>query len=49
MQSQEFRLNPDSMRRIYVRPSSGEMVPLSAIVDVMVIAAPQAIEQFDHP
>ena len=36
MQSQEFRLNPDSMRRIYVRPSSGEMVPLSAIVDVMV-------------
>jgi len=42
------RLNPESMGKYFVRSASGEMVPLSALITIKMIAAPQAIEQFNQ-
>ncbi|WP_119460420.1 efflux RND transporter permease subunit [Rhodospirillaceae bacterium SYSU D60014] len=45
---QEYRLNPESLGRYYVRSASGDMVPLSAVVHIETGAAPAAIEQFNQ-
>jgi multidrug efflux pump len=45
---QADRFNPESLGEFYVRSTSGEMVPLSAIIDVESRAAPVAIEQFNQ-
>ncbi|WP_342641176.1 efflux RND transporter permease subunit [Rhodoligotrophos ferricapiens] len=42
------RLNPESMGKYYVRATNGTMVPLSALIKIKTIAAPQAIEQFNQ-
>lgn len=42
------RRNPESLEKYYVRASSGEMVPLSSVVQVSTNASPAAIEQFNQ-
>lgn len=45
---QEYRDNPERLGELYVRATSGEMVPLSAVIDVGTRAAPATIEQFNQ-
>ncbi len=42
------RFNPESMGKYYVRSTTGGMVPLSAVVKIRTVAAPQAIEEFNQ-
>lgn len=44
----EFRDNPERLGRFYLRSTTGDMVPLSAVVRIDTRAAPAAIEQFDQ-
>jgi multidrug efflux pump len=44
----EFRNNPEKLGQFYVRSISGEMVPLSAVVNVSTNASPASIEQFNQ-
>jgi multidrug efflux pump len=44
----EFRNNPERLGQFYVRSISGEMVPLSAVVNVSTNASPASIEQFNQ-
>lgn len=45
---QEFRDNPEKLGEYFVRSVTGEMVPLSAVVNISNNAAPAAIEQFNQ-
>src|SRR5690606_9810989 len=45
---QEFRNNPEKLGQFFVRATTGEMVPLSAVADISTNAAPAAIEQFNQ-
>lgn len=45
---QEFRDNPEKLGQYFVRSVTGEMVPLSAVVNISNNAAPAAIEQFNQ-
>lgn len=45
---QEYRDNPERLGEFYVRSLTGEMVPLSAVVNIDTRVAPQAIEQFNQ-
>lgn len=45
---EEFRNNPEKLGQFFVRSTSGEMVPLSAVVSISTNAAPAAIEQFNQ-
>ena len=45
---QEYRENPESLGGYYVRSSTGEMVPLSAVTSVKTNASPASIEQFNQ-
>ena len=45
---QEYRQNPEQLGNFFVRSVTGEMVPLSAVVNVSVGVAPAAIEQFNQ-
>lgn len=45
---QEFRSNPERLGEFFVRSSSGEMVPLSAVITITENASPAAIEQFNQ-
>jgi multidrug efflux pump len=44
----EFRRNPSKLGEFYVRSSTGDMVPLSAVVKITSNASPIAIEQFNQ-
>jgi multidrug efflux pump len=45
---QEYRLNPERLGDFFVRSTSGEMVPLSALIEIEDNASPAAIEQFNQ-
>ncbi|MGB3388944.1 MAG: efflux RND transporter permease subunit [Pseudaminobacter sp.] len=45
---QKYRENPEELGKFYVRSMSGEMVPLSAVVNVETNASPSSIEQFNQ-
>jgi multidrug efflux pump len=45
---QEYRLNPERLGAFFVRSTAGEMVPLSALIDIQENASPAAIEQFNQ-
>ncbi|MGC4026026.1 MAG: efflux RND transporter permease subunit [Mesorhizobium sp.] len=45
---QEYRNNPSKLGDLFVRSETGEMVPLSAVVDITTNASPAAIEQFNQ-
>lgn len=45
---QEYRLNPESLSEYFVRSSSGEMVPLSAVIKTSTRASAASIEQFNQ-
>ncbi|MBN8994392.1 MAG: efflux RND transporter permease subunit [Rhizobiales bacterium] len=45
---QEYRFNPESLGKFFVRASSGAMVPLSSVVTVETNATAPAIEQFNQ-
>ncbi len=44
----EWRNNPEMLGTYFVRAATGEMVPLSSVVDIRTGAAPAAIEQFNQ-
>jgi multidrug efflux pump len=46
--AQPERFNPESLGEYYVRSTTGEMVPLSAVIRIETQAAPVAIEQFNQ-
>jgi HAE1 family hydrophobic/amphiphilic exporter-1 len=47
---QRFRLTPEEISRLYVRNSSGDMVPLGTMVDIGWQAGPSLIDLYDlHP
>jgi multidrug efflux pump len=43
-----YRHNPESLGKYYVRSISGDMVPLSAVVNIAVNSSPASIEQFNQ-
>ncbi len=43
-----FRDNPEKLGQYYVRSAAGDMVPLSAVVNISTNASPAAIEQFNQ-
>ncbi|MBL4916728.1 efflux RND transporter permease subunit [Szabonella alba] len=45
---QEYRDNPERLGEIYIRSTTGDMVPLSAVIEVETRAAPATIEQFNQ-
>ena len=45
---QEFRNNPEKLGAFFVRSAAGDMVPLSAVVNISTNASPAAIEQFNQ-
>ncbi len=45
---QEYRNNPQKLGEFFVRSVSGDMVPLSAVVNISTNAAPASIEQFNQ-
>lgn len=45
---QEWRDNPERLGSYFVRAATGEMVPLSSVVDIRTGASPAAIEQFNQ-
>jgi len=45
---QDFRDNPERLGEYFVRSVTGEMVPLSAVVNISTNASPAAIEQFNQ-
>ena len=44
----EWRANPEALGTFFVRASTGEMVPLSAVVNISTNTSPAAIEQFNQ-
>jgi multidrug efflux pump len=44
----EYRNNPSRLGDLYVRSTTGDMVPLSAVVSISTGVAPAAIEQFNQ-
>jgi multidrug efflux pump len=45
---EQFRNNPEKLGQFFVRSVNGEMVPLSAVVDIKTDASPASIEQFNQ-
>lgn len=45
---QEYRDNPERLGEFYIRSTTGEMVPLSAVIEVRTDVIPAAIEQFNQ-
>ena len=44
----EFRDNPERLGDFFIRSMNGQMLPLSALIDIRTEAAPAVIEQFDR-
>jgi multidrug efflux pump len=48
MQSEpRFRAHPDDIRNVYVRSTSGNLVPLTALVNVREVTGPEIVERFN--
>ncbi|MFN4172061.1 MAG: efflux RND transporter permease subunit, partial [Pseudorhodobacter sp.] len=45
---QEYRDNPERLGEVYIRATTGDMVPLSAVIEVETRAAPATVEQFNQ-
>lgn len=45
---QDYRDNPERLGELFVRSTTGDMVPLSAVITVETRAAPATIEQFNQ-
>lgn len=45
---QEYRDNPERLGEIFIRATTGEMVPLSAVIEIDTRAAPATVEQFNQ-
>lgn len=45
---QDFRENPERLGDYFLRSATGEMIPLSSVIEVSTNAAPAAIEQFNQ-
>ena len=45
---QDYRANPERLGLYYLRAATGEMIPLSALINVSMTASPAAIEQFNQ-
>ncbi|QIK41507.1 efflux RND transporter permease subunit [Pontivivens nitratireducens] len=45
---QNFRENPERLGDYFLRSSTGEMIPLSSLIEVSTNASPAAIEQFNQ-
>jgi multidrug efflux pump len=45
---EEYRNNPERLGDFFIRASSGEMMPLSAVVSIKTGTSPAAIEQFNQ-
>jgi multidrug efflux pump len=45
---EEYRNNPERLGDFFIRASSGEMMPLSAVVSIRTGTSPAAIEQFNQ-
>ncbi|MGB3501710.1 MAG: efflux RND transporter permease subunit [Mesorhizobium sp.] len=45
---EEYRSNPQKLGEFFVRSASGEMVPLSAVIDITTNSSPASIEQFNQ-
>lgn len=43
----EYRMQPQDIGKLYVRSSSGEMIPLSAVSEVKNIVGPEQLERFN--
>ncbi|MDB5641094.1 MAG: hydrophobe/amphiphile efflux family transporter [Hyphomicrobiales bacterium] len=43
----EFRQSPDDLRQVFVRSSSGSMVPLNVLVSVTRITGPDVVDRFN--
>lgn len=46
--AQAYRMNPELLGDFYVRSASGDMVPLSSVVQISTGATPVAVEQFNQ-
>jgi multidrug efflux pump len=44
----EWRANPETLGTFFVRAATGEMVPLSSVVDISTNTSPASIEQFNQ-
>ncbi len=42
-----FRARPDDIRNVYVRSSSGQMIPLTALATVREVAGPEMVERYN--
>ena len=45
---QDYRENPERLGEYFLRSATGEMIPLSSVIDVSTNASPAAIEQFNQ-
>lgn len=45
---EDYRDNPEKLAQFYIRSTTGQMVPLSAVVSVDTQVSPSAIEQFNQ-
>ena len=45
--TEDFRSSPEDINRLYVRTSAGDMVPLSALIQVRPVVGPQAISHYN--
>ena len=43
----QYRARPDDIRNIYVRSSSGQMIPLTALATVREVAGPEMVERYN--
>ncbi len=43
----QYRVDPEDFSKVYVRSSTGKMVPLSALITVRYVAAPKLMERFN--
>ncbi|GAB6035523.1 efflux RND transporter permease subunit [Fundidesulfovibrio butyratiphilus] len=43
----DFRSKPESLKEVFVRNSKGEMIPLTALVDVVYSSGPEVVERFN--
>ena len=43
-----FRMRPDAINDVYLRSTTGEMVPLSALASIKFVAGPDALDRFNN-
>jgi HAE1 family hydrophobic/amphiphilic exporter-1/multidrug efflux pump len=43
-----YRMRPDAIKDVYLRSTTGEMVPLSALASIKFVAGPDALDRFNN-